>query len=411
MFLQITFYLSLALIKYIIFKNILIGVIIIKRLKSFVTAILVLSALTVVPKYSASATEIPSITRAQAENRALQMINLTWNYNRSKNSNISTAYTPYVTQANQTNGINSGTMTGIPYNWGGHDSLDSSSYNTPWTNFIDAVNKGAFIGNVNTDAGYGLIPGTAGIDCSGFVQASYNIPGTKLSTYSMFDTYFKKINLSDLKHMDILDRPGDHVLIFDKWGTLNGIQGAFTYESTWDQVFGGIQGTKRYFVTMDDINNGYIPGRYVNIIENTSEASPSTSQTINFIKIANVNYYANFRANASTASNIIGRIPKDTVVKVLQNLNGWYQVSYNGQTGWVSQNLTSSISPRKYIELYNAYMLNIRVNPSTSASIVSTLSNNQYSEVIDSTSNPDWFKISINGIQGWVSNDYVKYIY
>ena len=249
----------------------------------------------------------------------------------------------------------------------------------------------------------------------------------------MFDKYFTKINLSDIKHMDILDRPGDHVLIFDKWGTLNGVNGAFTYESTWDQLLGGIQGTKKYFVALDDINNGYIPGRYVNLLDDSQNSTPAPTpapaptptpapaptpapnqSSVNagmFAQITNVTNAANLRTSPSTSSSIVGTIPKGTIVYLIDSSNGWYQVSYNGQIGWVSGNLVASIESGKYVAINNVYQLNIRSNPSTSSSIVGVLSQNQYAQVLDYSSDGNWIKISINGVQGFASSKYLSYIY
>lgn len=355
------------------------------------------------PSFKANAAAI-SISRNLAEQRALNMINLTWNYDKSKNALINPTYTSMVTAPNQFNGIVQDEVKGIPYNWGGKDSLDSSSAGTPWSNFLDAVNKGAYTGNVNTNAGFGLISGVAGIDCSGFVQAVFNIPGQKLSTFSLFDNYFTKINLNQLKHMDILNRPGDHVLIFDRWGTLNGISGAFTYESTWDQVFGGIQGTKRYFVTMDDINNGYIPGRYVNIVDDSFTVLPSLG------KIINVNYAANIRSAPSTAASLICTIPKDSIVSVVNASNGWYQIMYNGVTGFVYGTLINSNLTSRYIAINNAYLLNIRASASAGSTIYGTLGQNQYAELLGYSIDGKWIKIELNGIQGYVYSDYIRYV-
>ncbi|MFL0247794.1 SH3 domain-containing protein [Candidatus Clostridium stratigraminis] len=366
-------------------------------------ALLFLTAVTI-PSYKTGAVTATSISRSQAEQRALNMINLTWTYDKSKNNSIGSTYSSMVTQPDQLNGIAADEARGIPYNWGGHDSLDSSSYGASWTNFLDAVNKGANTGNVNTTAGYGLIPGTSGIDCSGFVQSVFNIAGDKLSTYSLFDNYFTKISLSQLKHMDILDRPGDHVLIFDRWGTLNGISGAYTYEATWDQVFGGIQGTKRYFVTMDDINNGYIPGRYINIVDDSITTSSSLG------KIVNVNYAANFRTSPSTSGSLAGTIPKDAIVKILNFSNGWYQITYNGQTGFIYGNLINSNLTGRYVAINNAYLLNIRASASASSSIYGTLAQNQFAEFLNASQDGNWINIKLNGIQGYVYSDYVKYV-
>lgn len=380
------------------------------------------------PIYNVSANTVQTpMTRSQAEQRALNMINITWTYSKDKNGNISSTDANSVTQPNQYSNLTTAQVTGIPYDWGGQDGLDSNSISTPWTSFLDAISRGAFAGNVNTTAGHSYVPGTAGIDCSGFVQATFNIHDDKISTSTMFDKYFTKISLTDLKHMDILDRPGDHVLIFDKWGTLNGVTGAYTYESTWDQYFGGIQGTKQYFVTMDDINNGYIPGRYVNIVDDSqnstptpvSNPTPAPTPTPNqssvtagiFAQITNVNNAANFRVSPSTTSAIVSTIPKGAILYLITSSNGWYQVNYNGQVGWVLGNLVTSIPSGKYVTINNVYQLNIRSNSSTSSSIVGTLAQNQYAQVLDYSKDGNWIKISINGIQGFAYSKYLRYIY
>lgn len=385
--------------------------------KNFVkTLALIVSAATLlsVPSFTAKAATANTITRSQVEQRAVAIMDLKWTYSSVKNGQPYPNYAAYITQPKQLQNITSGEMTGIPYNWGGLDGLDSASYNSGWTNFLDAVNKGAFIGNVNTDAGYGLIPGTAGIDCSGFIQSSYNIQDYKLSTSTLFNKYFVKIDLKDIKHMDILDRPGDHVVIFDKWGTLNGIAGAFTYESTPDQTFGGIQGTKRYFLAMDDLNNGYIPGRYINVVDDvvTQPAPPAANQFAvgSYVQVANVTYSANLRTNPNITSAIITTVPKNTVLKVVAYNNGWYQFNYNGNTGWIRADLLSAVPSQKYVTVNGVYQLNVRMSPSSTAQILGTITQGQYAEKLDQTADGAWYKVSINGVQGWSSSSYLTYL-
>lgn len=244
-----------------------------KKLKlGLLSLLFTLSTISAPLKQVQAAAQTP-IARSQAEQRAMSIINLTWTYSKDRNSKLDPALLSKVTQPSQFNGVNSGTMTGIPYDWGGLDSLETSSYNEPWTNFLDAVNKGAYLGNINSSGGIGHVTGTAGLDCSGFVQAVFNIKGTKLSTSTLFNQYFVPIDINNIRHMDILNYPGHHVVIFDRWGTKNGVSGAYTYEATTNQAYGGIQGTKRYFISSKAITS-YTPGRYVNIIEDGTPIQP-----------------------------------------------------------------------------------------------------------------------------------------
>lgn len=366
------------------------------------------TALAPIQRVSAASSQTP-IYRSEVENRALSMINLKWTYSKDRNGTlIDSTYTSVVTQPAQLAGITYGAEIGIPYNWGGLDGIDSNSYYGSWTSFLDAVNKGAFIGNVNTDSGLGLIPGTAGIDCSGFVQASFNIKDYKQSTSSLLNDYFTRIDIKDIKHMDILDKPGDHVSIFDTWGYYNGIYGAYTYESTPDQTRGGIQGTKQYFLTMDEINTGYIPARYNYIVDDVQNPSPSNLAPGSFGQVTNVNYSANLRANPSTSAALIGTIPKATVVKILDYSNGWYKIYYNNSTAWIYGNLLGTIKIGKYVTIKDAYQLNIRLLPSSTGNIIGVLAENQCAQVLGISG--DWINISINGINGWCYSKYISYL-
>ena len=46
----------------------------------------------------------------------------------------------------------------------------------------------------------------------------------------------------------------------------------------------------------------------------------------------------NFRSEPDTSDedNIIGGIKEGETVTVLDSQDGWYEVEYNGETGWVS---------------------------------------------------------------------------
>ena len=363
------------------------------------------------------------ITRSQVEQRALDMINLTWTFDSSKNTNISSNWTSAVKLATQFQGITSSAQqTGIPYAWGGLDSLDTYSYNAPWTSFPDAINKGAYAGNLQTGLGYGYIPGTAGLDCSGFVQAGFNIRDYKQSTQTLLQNYFTQINMSNIKHMDILNNMTDHVAIFDKWGYQNGIYGAFTFESTTNQTYGGIQGTKRYFLSMDYLTRkGYIAAKFNYLIEDSTQTPPPTStSTLPFpvkagvyAQVSNVSDWANIRSDASLNAPVIGTVPKGTILYMKAYNSGWYQIGYNGQIGWVWGSLIASIPSGKYVVTISSVTnyLNIRSTPSSTASIIGAIKPNDIATVIGYSNDGQWYLVQNNGVQGWASKQYLSYLY
>lgn len=376
------------------------------------TSIALAVATVVMPAKNTYAAAQTSISRSQVEQRAINIMDLTWIYSSDRNNRIDSQYSNSVTLPKQFQGITTAQFTGIPYNWGGIDGIDTNSYNAPWTSFLDAVSKGAFTGNVNSKAGLGYVTGTAGMDCSGFVQAAFNIKDYKQSTTTLLNNYFNKIDLNSLQHMDILDKPGDHVVIFDRWGTLNGISGAFTYEATPDQTYGGIQGTKRYFINMNTINSGYIPARYKYIVDDKTTSTTTSLQlkTPGYAQVDNVTSFANLRANPGTGYSILTTIPKGTILNLTDYTEGWYRVTYNGFTGWIWGNTLRAIPEGSYVTISGVYALNIRINPTSTSQIIGTLKEGQYAKKLDQTLDGNWYKISINGVEGWSSSKYLTYI-
>lgn len=109
----------------------------------------------------------------------------------------------------------------------------------------------------------------------------------------------------------------------------------------------------------------------------------------------------NLRAEAATASSVLTKIPGGSSVEVLNtDLNGWYQVSYSGMTGYVAS---------QYVDLKSEPVqgritdgpLNIRSAPSTSGSKCGKLSAGTEVEILETLDG--WYRIA----QGYVSADYV----
>lgn len=129
------------------------------------------------------------------------------------------------------------------------------------------------------------------------------------------------------------------------------------------------------------------------------------------------------RSEASTESAILKKLADGTVVEVLSSLDGgWYQVSYEGTTGYVSaeyltvnddENLSDDVEVAAAAETAQAesdgksYVrvvegpLNIRTGPGTSHSKVGMLYTGRVVEVLDLTDG--WYKIE----SGYICADYV----
>lgn len=111
-----------------------------------------------------------------------------------------------------------------------------------------------------------------------------------------------------------------------------------------------------------------------------------------------------------TSYAVLTTVPKGTILNLTDYSNGWYKVTYNGQTGWISEITLGAVPANQYVAVNGVYQLNIRMTPSSTAQIVGLLVQGQYAQKLSQTSDGGWYKVSINGIQGWSYSKYLTYI-
>ena len=141
--------------------------------------------------------------------RAKELITYKWTYNPEAHAIVSNNLVPphYLSNIKKEQ-----EEQGIPYTWGGFDSLHSRSTNQNWDNFEDALSKEAIIGNVGITPNY--LPGTAGLDCSGLISAVLGLESRKPSWYFYYNNdLFEKIAYNKLSLMDTLVKNG-HILFY-----------------------------------------------------------------------------------------------------------------------------------------------------------------------------------------------------
>jgi hypothetical protein len=93
--------------------------------------------------------------------------------------------------------------TGIPYKWGGFDHLIS---------FDDGISEGKYAGDIWTAKSKGSSH-AIGVDCSGFVSRCWQL-STKYGTWTLSEKKFRELSdYSELMRGDILNHPGDHVML------------------------------------------------------------------------------------------------------------------------------------------------------------------------------------------------------
>ena len=158
-------------------------------------------------------------------------------------------------------------------------------------------------------------------------------------------------------------------------------------------------------------NTGYVSSSYVTINGSGTNNSTTTPSTQKGVTTANLN----FRKNASTSSNLITTIPKNTTINIVdKSISGWYKVEYNGNTGYVSSsyvtlntsgtNNSTTSSTQKGVTTDN---LNFRKSASTSSNLITTIPKNTTINIIDKSIS-GWYKVEYKGNTGYVSSQYVK---
>ncbi|MEG1502513.1 MAG: hypothetical protein RR370_03890, partial [Synergistaceae bacterium] len=146
-----------------------------------------------------------SYSRAQVRKRTNDMAYLSWTlYRENKIPPSGAALPQYILETPTTQ---TGTqMSGIPYCWGGMNGLEtlgSQEYKQKFhTQIVKAYGSAKYsAGNISGDGSYKS--GTAGLDCSGFVAAAYNmITNDKKNANWFLNTGGTTVILSNIKSMD-----------------------------------------------------------------------------------------------------------------------------------------------------------------------------------------------------------------
>ncbi|WP_082193124.1 SH3 domain-containing protein [Bacillus rubiinfantis] len=163
-------------------------------------------------------------------------------------------------------------------------------------------------------------------------------------------------------------------------------------------------------------NVGYVSTKFLKAKDTTSFTTQTVAtSTTKYVQVESGSL--NMRNRASLTGSIIIKLAKGTAVKVYSTSGGWAKIEVYGKTGYVSsafltdkQQSTSS-SPAtikkttKYVNVNSGSRLNVRKKPSSSAAIMTKLTNGKKVDVI--TEANGWAKIQINGQTGYVSSAFL----
>lgn len=117
----------------------------------------------------------------------------------------------------------------------------------------------------------------------------------------------------------------------------------------------------------------------------------------------------NFRSAPSTDGAVYQLIKAGTPIEILSQVNSyWYQISYNGRTGYVSTDYVSATGGATGGTPGTVERgVNFRSGPSTGSSVYQLIKAGQAVQILSQV-NSYWYQISYNGRTGYVSTDYVR---
>ena len=155
----------------------------------------------------------------------------------------------------------------------------------------------------------------------------------------------------------------------------------------------------------------------INLIKNNAGTGNSNTgngdQAYNATgKVINVTSTLNVRNQPSTSGTVVGTLKGDQTVTITAKNGSWYKIS-SPLVGYVHSDYISITSDTSGDEVYNATgkvinvtsTLNVRNQPSTSGTVVGTLTGNQ--SVTITAKNGSWYKIS-SPLVGYVHSDYIS---
>ncbi|AXO92653.1 peptidoglycan endopeptidase [Bacillus anthracis] len=144
----------------------------------------------------------------------------------------------------------------------------------------------------------------------------------------------------------------------------------------------------------------------------TTVTETKTVETKSDLKYTVTADVLNVRSGAGTGHSVISKVKEGQVLQVIGQENGWFKVTVNGQTGYVSGDFVTTggktgttVQQGTGTYTVNVSSLNVRTGPSTSHTVLGSVNKGKTVQVVGEVQ--DWFKINFNGGTGYVSKDFV----
>ena len=164
----------------------------------------------------------------------------------------------------------------------------------------------------------------------------YDIPSgtgsvSGLNNWAHQNSWNFSTNLSNLKPGDICFASNDHTFVFVSW--YNKAKGLANVNDNQLAYFD--PGKATYIRDLNGSSGGmYLPGcgnnnSYLGV---SSFATPKSNENIATVKSGN----SPLHLRNSIDGKLIGSIPNESNVNIINRKDGWYKVNYKGEIGWVA---------------------------------------------------------------------------
>ena len=114
----------------------------------------------------------------------------------------------------------------------------------------------------------------------------------------------------------------------------------------------------------------------------------------------------NVRAKPSPAGRLLGQVLLDDTLDVIEEVDDWYGIKFNNETGYVYSNYAQLIEGGLLQKGFvTASMLNVRKNPSARGAIIGKLNAGVEVEIVAELNG--WSEIKFNNVSAYVSSKYL----
>ena len=159
-----------------------------------------------------------------------------------------------------------------------------------------------------------------------------------------------------------------------------------------------------YTITFNG-QTGYISAKY------TTETDPSTPTPTPETKTVYITENLKVRAQPNTSAEVLGTLKKGTKVETYGLKDGWYEIKYEGKTGYISAKYTTETdpstpqpSPSPVLTVYTKEDLRVRAKPDNTSTILGVLKKGTAVETLDEING--WYLIKYNNQDGYISKAY-----